>query len=190
MSSGPENRFIQAIHRLLPARVYRMKNHNPYVGGVADCWYSGTAGDLWVEYKLLELPKKPTTIVDLCGGSSPALSALQQEWLRNRHHEGRSVGVIIGTYTGNECNYGTVLATGNGAIPAATIATLKPGDLVFATWSGHNPTWDHVGMFIGKGTYGANGWMDHGGNPNYGPVQRNLATYSSNFSEWQINRCV
>ena len=100
MSSGPENRFIQAIHRLLPARVYRMKNHNPYVGGVADCWYSGTAGDLWVEYKFLELPKKPTTIVDLCGGSSPALSALQQEWLRNRHHEGRSVGVIIGTRSG------------------------------------------------------------------------------------------
>ena len=100
MSSGPENRFIQAIHRLLPARVYRMKNHNPYVGGVADCWYSGTAGDLWVEYKFLELPKKPTTIVDLCGGSSPALSALQQEWLRSRHHEGRSVGVIIGTRSG------------------------------------------------------------------------------------------
>lgn len=100
MSSGPENRFIQAIHRLLPARVYRMKNHNPYVGGVADCWYSGTVGDLWVEYKFLELPKKPTTIVDLCGGSSPALSALQQEWLRNRHHEGRSVGVIIGTRSG------------------------------------------------------------------------------------------
>lgn len=100
MSSGPENRFIQAIHRLLPARVYRMKNHNPYVGGVADCWYSGTAGDLWVEYKFLELPKKPMTIVDLCGGSSPALSALQQEWLRSRHHEGRSVGVIIGTRSG------------------------------------------------------------------------------------------
>lgn len=107
-----------------------------------------------------------------------------------RHAYQQVVGVIIGTYTGNECNYGTVLASGNGAIPAATIATLKPGDLVFATWSGHNPTWDHVGMFIGKGTYGANGWMDHGGNPNYGPVQRNLATYSSNFSEWQINRCV
>jgi len=100
VSSGPENRFIQSIHRLLPARVYRMKNHNPYNAGVADCWYSGSAGDLWVEYKFLELPKRPTTIVDLCGGPSPALSVLQQEWLRNRHREGRSVGVIVGTRSG------------------------------------------------------------------------------------------
>ena len=29
MSSGPENRFIQSIHRLLGAEVYRLKNHNP-----------------------------------------------------------------------------------------------------------------------------------------------------------------
>ncbi len=100
MSSGPENRFIQSLHRLLPARVYRMKNHNPYVGGVPDCWYSGDAGDLWVEYKFLILPKKPSTIVDLCSNERPMLSALQQEWLRARHNEKRTVGVIIGTPNG------------------------------------------------------------------------------------------
>ena len=100
MSSGPENRFIQAVHRLLPCRVYRMKNHNPYVGGVADCWYSGDVGDLWVEYKYLILPKRASTIVDLCSGDRPPLSALQQDWLRARHREGRAVGVILGTPEG------------------------------------------------------------------------------------------
>lgn len=100
MSSGPENRFIQSIHRLLPAAVYRMKNHNPYNAGIADCWYSGAAGDLWVEYKFLELPKKPSTIVDLSRGDKPQISLLQQDWLEGRHAEGRAVGVIIGTPRG------------------------------------------------------------------------------------------
>ena len=100
MSSGPENRFIQAVHRLLPCRVYRMKNHNPYVGGVADCWYSGDAGDLWVEYKFLSLPKRSSTIVNLYGADKSPLSTLQEEWLRGRHREGRNVGVIIGTPDG------------------------------------------------------------------------------------------
>lgn len=96
-ASGPENRYIQSIHRLLPARVYRMKNHNPYNAGIADCWYSGDHADLWLEYKYLCLPKRPSSIVDLCGGKNPPLTDLQQEWLHNRHLEGRAVGVIIGT---------------------------------------------------------------------------------------------
>lgn len=87
---GPENRFIQSIHRLLPPRVYRMKNHNPYVGGVPDCWYSGDAGDLWVEYKFVVPPKRADTLVGL------NLSELQKDWLRSRHAQGRNVGVIIG----------------------------------------------------------------------------------------------
>lgn len=96
MSSGPENTFIRSLHRLLPAGVYRMKNHNPYNSGIADCWYSGNAGDLWVEYKFLVLPKRAATVVDITAGNAPPLTALQQDWLRSRHAEGRGVGVIIG----------------------------------------------------------------------------------------------
>lgn len=100
MSSGPENRFIQSLHRLLPPRVYRMKNHNPYNSGIPDCWYSGDAGDLWVEYKFMQLPKRASSVVDLTAGKTPLLSSLQQQWLRTRHNEGRAVGVIIGTLQG------------------------------------------------------------------------------------------
>ena len=100
MSSGPENRFIQGVHAKLPARVYRMKNHNPYNSGIADCWYSGKRGDLWVEYKFVQIPKRISTIVDISAGENPPLTKLQQEWLKGRHSEGRSVGVIIGTPDG------------------------------------------------------------------------------------------
>lgn len=99
MSRGPENTFIGAVHRHLPAALYRMKNHNEYNGGIADVWYDGRQ-DLWVEYKFVQVPKRPTTVIDLIGGKTPPLSALQQEWLRARHNNGRQVGVIVGSPNG------------------------------------------------------------------------------------------
>ena len=99
MSKGPENTFISSVHKHLPAGLYRMKNHNIYVGGIADVWYSGVR-DLWVEYKFIAVPKRPETRIDLLTGKNPAISYLQQEWLRSRHGEGRSVGVIVGSKGG------------------------------------------------------------------------------------------
>lgn len=99
MSRGPENNFISSVHKHLPAKLYRMKNHNQYNGGIADVWYSGVR-DLWVEYKFIAVPKRLTTVIDLISGSAPAISSLQQEWLRSRHEEGRSVGVIVGSKDG------------------------------------------------------------------------------------------
>lgn len=99
MSKGPENTFIGSVHKHLPAGIYRMKNHNQYNGGIADVWYSGVR-DLWVEYKFIVVPKRPDTVIDLITGKNPAISYLQQEWLRSRHEEGRSVGVIVGSKDG------------------------------------------------------------------------------------------
>ena len=77
-----------------------MKNHNQYIGGIADCWYSGLAGDLWIEYKFITLPKRESTVIDLVSGKNPDISYLQQDWLKSRHAEGRSVGVIVGCTQG------------------------------------------------------------------------------------------
>ena len=99
MSKGPENTFIGSVHKHLPAGIYRMKNHNQYNGGIADVWYSGVR-DLWIEYKFIVVPKRPDTVIDLITGKNPAISYLQQEWLRSRHEEGRSVGVIVGSKDG------------------------------------------------------------------------------------------
>ena len=109
MSKGQENTFISSVHRHLPEGVYHMKNHNQYVGGVADVWYSGFL-DLWIEYKFIVVPKRDTTVIDLCGGKNPELSALQQDWLMSRHNEGRSVGVIVGSKDGGVWFPGTTWA--------------------------------------------------------------------------------
>jgi hypothetical protein len=100
MSAKPENTFISSVHRHLPQTVYTLKNHNQYNGGIADVWYSGQGGDLWVEYKFIEIPKRPDTVIDLIGGKSPAISPLQQDWLKKRDAEGRDVGVIVGCKEG------------------------------------------------------------------------------------------
>lgn len=76
-----------------------MKNHNEFNGGIADCWYSGVDGDLWVEYKFLVVPARDTTVIDLTN-STKFLSALQQTWLTDRYAEGRSVGVVVGCADG------------------------------------------------------------------------------------------
>lgn len=80
--------------------LYRMKNHNEFNAGIADVWYSGTASDLWVEYKFIAVPVRDTTVIDLVSGDKPAISHLQQAWLTERHAEGRNVGVIVGCKDG------------------------------------------------------------------------------------------
>jgi hypothetical protein len=98
----PENTFIASIHRHLPAGLYRMKNHNQYNGGIADVWYSGRR-DLWVEYKFIKVPARDDTVIDLIhrtAKTDSAISALQQQWLKSRHAEGRHVGVIVGSKDG------------------------------------------------------------------------------------------
>lgn len=95
MSTKPESTFIASIHKLVPPAVYRVKMNNPYTAGIPDVWYSGTGGDLWVEYKWV--PKLPSKAdVD----PLKLLSALQVLWLDQRRQEGRHVAVIIGSPIG------------------------------------------------------------------------------------------
>ena len=118
MARGPENTFIGSVHKHLPVQLYRMKNHNEYNSGIADCWYSGKR-DLWIEYKFIEVPKRDTTVIDLVGGKNPPLSALQQEWLKERHNEGRNVWVIVG------CKEGGVLYRNLGWEPVADTGSFR-----------------------------------------------------------------
>lgn len=95
MSTKPETRFYTAVHKLLPTELHREKMANPYRGGTADVWYSGTADDLWVEYKwLAKVPVKASIRV------YQLLSQLQLRWLQDRRQEGRNVVVILGSPDG------------------------------------------------------------------------------------------
>lgn len=109
MSRKPETGFIGAVNVHLPpeSELHREKMANPYSSGTADVWYSGSPGrqgqrshDLWAEYKFIELPVRPETVIDLVGGKKPILSGLQQDWLKCRYHEGRNVCVIVGCKDG------------------------------------------------------------------------------------------
>lgn len=98
MSAKPETTFIASVHRQFRDgyKPYAMKNHNEYVGGIADVWYSGCWNDVWVEYKFIVMPKRMDTVIDLTAGKKPMLSVLQQAWLRNRFKDGRKVLVVVG----------------------------------------------------------------------------------------------
>lgn len=94
MSSKPETKFYGRVNRLVPQNIYRLKNNNPYAAGVADFYYSCRGGsDMWVEYKYIDrMPVR--TYVD------PGVTALQADWLRDRHDDGRNVAIIVGASGG------------------------------------------------------------------------------------------
>lgn len=124
MSSGPENRLIRAVHKMLPRTVHAEKMHNPYRGGTADCWYDGDL-DVWVEYKWLA--SSPSR-----GVVKPKLSALQVEWLGARKRNGRRVFVAVG-HPGGVVVFDTPEAWEQG-IPAKTFTGLNMTRREFAEW--------------------------------------------------------
>jgi len=91
-----ESQYTQAVHKHLPKELYRWKINDSFQGGVADAYYSGTNGDLWVEYKYLKsLPKRACTQI------IPALRSLQKKWLKDRNGEGRNIAVVVGSPDGS-----------------------------------------------------------------------------------------
>lgn len=91
--SNPESRYTRSINDRVKPEIYAWKISDRFTSGVLDCWYSGTGGDLWAEYKwLAQVPKRAPV--------RPTLSEKQKDWMRERHAEGRNVAVIIGTPDG------------------------------------------------------------------------------------------
>lgn len=117
MAKKPESRYIAGVHKLLVRSVYRMKNHNAYVGGIPDVWYSGSVQDLWVEYKYLPVKTPRITVI-------PDLSLLQVRWITDRKEEGRSVWTIVGCKAGGVI-YRDITEMTNGLPPACFISRLQ-----------------------------------------------------------------
>lgn len=89
MAAKPETTFTASVNRKLPRLLHKEKMNNPYRSGTPDFWYSGSKGDLWVEYKFI--PKLAIRV-----DNKVELSELQRIWLNARHAEGRNVAVIVG----------------------------------------------------------------------------------------------
>ena len=86
-----EHSFIKAIHRKLPKDIYRWKVSDRFTGGVPDCYYEGSKGALWIEYKYLKsLPKRTTTPIN------PGVSKLQLAWLERAERNGVNAMLAAG----------------------------------------------------------------------------------------------
>ena len=86
-----ERHFINKIHQRLPSNIYKWKINDAYHGGVPDCFYSGTQGLCFVEYKYKkELPKRNNTYIKF------NLTTQQCAWLISRRKEGVPVFVALG----------------------------------------------------------------------------------------------
>lgn len=91
-------------------------------------------------------------------------------------------GVEVGTWTGDQQNYGWEIATGSGALPQDKMQVM---DLVFFNWSGYNPSYNHVEAYIGN-----NQLIGHGG-PGAGPyIKENADAYASDASDWAVRRYI
>ena len=86
--------FTRYIMGKLPSEIYKWKIMNMMQNGVPDCYFSGSHGDLWVEVKYRNAPKRDNTKF------KADLSELQNKWLTDRSNEGRNVAVILGTDAG------------------------------------------------------------------------------------------
>jgi hypothetical protein len=114
-----ESTFTSKIHRLLPKEVYAWKISDRFHRGIPDAYYSGQAGDLWVEYKFYHtLPTRSFRC---------KLSPHQLRWLNNRHAEGRHTAVIIG-----DPKQGIVLENKEWISPVTPRSTLSHADI--AAW--------------------------------------------------------
>lgn len=92
MSLKAENSFINSIHRLLPHAVYHWKIADRYHNGVPDCYYEGSRGVLFIEYKHIDI--FPSSL-DLT--RRDMLSPLQMDWLERAGKNGVPCAVILGS---------------------------------------------------------------------------------------------
>jgi len=84
------------LRKLREQGIYTLKLMLNFNNGVPDVWLSGTAGDIWIEFKYInKVPKRQSTKI------KPNLSDLQSHWLNGRYYEGRKVCVILGSEIGS-----------------------------------------------------------------------------------------
>lgn len=91
-------------------------------------------------------------------------------------------GQNIGTWTGDQQNYGTEIITTTANSIDESIMQL--GDLVFFDWGSYTYNWDHVEMYMGS-----NQTIGHGG-PGYGPTIKNFENNVGYASRVRVRRYV
>jgi len=91
-------------------------------------------------------------------------------------------GLTVGTWTGNERNYGQLVTTSKA--DAAAGKGMLPGDVILFNWSGPNPNFDHIAIYAGAGRI----W-NHGG-PGKGPLDWSLASNVNAATNVMVRRFI
>lgn len=105
MARKPEAVFVSSVNKHVPKHVYHEGISQTFRGGTPDRYYEGNKDVMWVEYKFTQDIKRELVLTD--PKKKPALSPLQQRWLKRAHGNGRKVAVIVG------CPQGGVILPGD-----------------------------------------------------------------------------
>jgi predicted chitinase len=96
---------------------------------------------------------------------------------------GKHIGWWTGSHDDGQQQYGSVVVEGgSGSSPDESL--LVKGDLIFFNWSGPNPDYDHVDMYVG-----ANEVSGHGG-PGMGPTRKTMNTRCAAAYNWRVRRYI
>ena len=92
------------------------------------------------------------------------------------------LGIVIGTWTGNQYQNGRNIAAGSGPLPTGI---MRVGDLIFFDWvgNGYTAAFDHVEMY-----YGSSQMIGHGG-PGNGPTIKGLGGATTAL-RWRVQRVI
>lgn len=93
-----------------------------------------------------------------------------------------TVGINVGTWTGDQYNRGTEIVRGYGHPTAAQIAKMTTADMIVISWGDPYPSTDHVEMYTGDGKH----TIGHGG-PGKGP-HINSIFMLDNAAWWTVRR--
>ena len=89
--------YLTGLRKRLAPFIYYLKINLRFGQGVPDLFLSGSKQDLWIEAKYARTVPPTLTLTD----DRYWLSVSQQEWLVNRHNEGRNVAVLVGSPQGD-----------------------------------------------------------------------------------------
>jgi hypothetical protein len=87
MATKPEARFVNGVHRYLRGEVHHESLYSPYVRGRPDQYYESFGGIILIEYKYIS--RIPPNVY-------PALSTLQEQWIKRAYKHGIKTAVIVG----------------------------------------------------------------------------------------------
>ena len=98
-------------------------------------------------------------------------------------------GIDVGTWTGQMCQKGTLIASG-GASDRIPIESMLPADLILIDWpeNGYTATFDHVELYMGNNEMWGHGGGAYGTEDGPNLTTSNVAAYSQYMLRWQVRR--